>query len=316
VTANEEPVRRLTRDDLQLGTVSFAVLFLELALIRWISGYIINFGYFTNFILLGAFLGIGLGCLAARRTEVLGRFFTPLLLVTVGVVQAFQVRIIDLSATRASVFWAESPTSDIHRTPIPTYLLVPVLFSLTTLLFAALATPMGALFGRLPRLRAYTVNILGSLFGIGAFAVCSLLWAPPVVWFALVFLASLPMLAATPRRWWIVHGVTSACVLAVVTLMGRGDTWGPYYRQNLKQLDDTSFLLAGNGVYGARFGEPSSSGTSHLLYDSPYAAILDPFRNGPPHYRTALVIGCGAGNETAYALRHGVEEIDAVDINP
>jgi SAM-dependent methyltransferase len=310
------PWRLLSRDDLQLGTVSFVVLFLELALIRWISGYIINFGYFTNFILLGAFLGIGLGCLAARRTETLIRFFTSLLLVTIGVVYAFQVRIIDLPATRSAVFWAESPSSDIHRTAIPTYLLVPVLFSLTTLLFAALATPMGALFGRLPRLHAYTVNIVGSLFGIGTFAVCSLLWAPPVVWFALCLLASLPVLAATPRRWWIVHGVTSACVLGIVALMGRGDTWGPYYRQNLKRIDDKTFLLAGNGVYGIGIGEPSASDPSHLLYESPYGGLLAPFRDAPPRYESALVIGCGAGNDTAYALRHGVEEIDAVDINP
>ncbi|HEX7616786.1 MAG TPA: hypothetical protein VF554_16110 [Thermoanaerobaculia bacterium] len=313
---SEDSRRLLSRDDLQLGTVSFAILFLELALIRWISGYIINFGYFTNFILLGAFLGIGLGCLAARRTETLVRFFTSLLLVTIGVVYAFQVRIIDLPATRSVVFWAESPSSDIHRTAIPTYLLVPVLFSLTTLLFASLATPMGALFGRLPRLHAYTVNIVGSLIGIGAFAVCSLLWAPPVVWFALCLLASLPALAPTPRGWWIVHGVTSACVLGIVALMGRGDTWGPYYRQNLKKIDDKTFLLAGNGVFGIGISGPSTSGSPYLLYDSPYGELLAPFRDAPPRYKSALVIGCGAGNDTAYALRHGVEEIDAVDINP
>jgi hypothetical protein len=306
----------LSREDLQLGTVSFGILFLELALIRWISGYIINFGYFTNFILLGAFLGIGLGCLAARRTETLIRFFTSLLLVTIGVVYAFQVRIIDLPATRSVVFWAEAPSSDIHRTAIPTYLLVPILFSLTTMLFAALATPMGVLFGRLPRLHAYTVNIVGSLLGIGAFALCSFLWAPPVLWFAVCLLASLPVLAQTPRRWWIVHGVTSACILGIVAMMGRADTWGPYYRQNVKKIDEKTFLLAGNGVYGIGIRGHTESGVYYFFYDSPYDELLAPFRDAPPRYHSALVIGCGAGNEIAYALRHGVDEIDAVDINP
>lgn len=306
----------MSRDDLNLGTVSFAVLFLELALIRWISGYIINFGYFTNFILLGAFLGIGLGCLAARRTEALIRYFAPILLATTGIVYAFQVRIIDLPATRSVVFWAEAPSSDIHRTAIPTYLLVPILFALTTLLFAALATPMGVLFGRLPRLRAYTINIVGSLLGIGAFALCSLLWAPPVVWFGLCLLASVPVLAGTPRRGWVAQGLAAAGVLGIVAMMGRDDTWGPYYRQNLKKIDEKTFLLAGNGVYGIGIHEPSESAIYHHLYNSPYGEILAPFRDAPPRYRSALVIGCGAGNETAYALRHGVDEIDAVDINP
>jgi SAM-dependent methyltransferase len=303
-------------DEFQLASVSFAILFLELALIRWISGYIINFGYFTNFILLGAFLGIGLGCAVARRTGALLRFFPALLFLTTAVVYAFQVRIIDLPATRSVVFWAEAPSSDIHRTAIPTYLLVPVLFVLTTLLFMSLATPMGLLFARLPRLRAYTINIVGSLVGIGVFALCSLAWASPVVWFAFCLAAAIPVLGASPRRWWLVHALAGAGVLALVTLMASGDTWGPYYRQNLKRIDEKTFLLAGNGVYGIGIHEPSGSTVYNLLYDSPYGAALDGYRDGPPVYRTALIIGCGAGNETAYAIRYGVESIDAVDINP
>lgn len=304
------------RDEWRLGTVSFAILFLELALIRWMSGYIINFGYFTNFVLLSAFLGIGLGCLVARRTEALTRFFPVLLLATTGVVYAFQVRIIDLPATRAAVFWAEAGATDIHRTAIPTYLLVPVLFALTALLFVALATPMGVLFGRLPRLRAYTCNIVGSLLGIGAFALCSSLWAPPYVWFGLGLLASVPVLAMTPRRWWILHGASAAATLVVVAWMGSSDTWGPYYRQNIRKVADGTFLLAGNGVYGIGIHEPSGSAVYHQLYNSPYGDLLAPFRAGSPRYRSVLVIGCGAGNETAYAVRQGIQEIDAVDINP
>jgi SAM-dependent methyltransferase len=303
-------------DEFQLGTVSFSILFLELALIRWISGYIINFGYFTNFILFGAFLGVGLGCVVARRTSKLLEFFPTLLLATTAVVYAFQVRVIDLPATSSVVFWAESPATDIHRTAIPTFLLVPVLFILTTLLFTALATPLGLLFTRLPRLRAYTINIIGSLAGIGAFALCSMVWAPPVVWFALGLLSTVPVLANSPRRWWFVEVLSAAGVLALVSAMATGDTWGPYYRQGLRKQDDQTYLIAGNGIYGIGIGEPSPGSVSDLLYDSPYNGGLDAFRNGPARYRTALVVGCGAGNETAYALRHGVESIDAVDINP
>ena len=41
------------------------VLFLEIALIRWMPAYIRLLSYFSNFILLASFLGIGLGCLLA-----------------------------------------------------------------------------------------------------------------------------------------------------------------------------------------------------------------------------------------------------------
>src|SRR5207302_7358101 len=45
---------------------SFLVLFLEIALIRWMPAYIRLLAYFSNFILLATFLGGGLGCVLAR----------------------------------------------------------------------------------------------------------------------------------------------------------------------------------------------------------------------------------------------------------
>ena len=46
--------------------LSFLLLFLELALIRWTGENIVSLSYFTNFVLLGSFLGIGLGFLRAN----------------------------------------------------------------------------------------------------------------------------------------------------------------------------------------------------------------------------------------------------------
>src|SRR6476660_6657095 len=53
---------------LRIFLVSFTLLFFELLCIRWIPAYVRYLSYFTNFILLASFLGIGLGILAARRT--------------------------------------------------------------------------------------------------------------------------------------------------------------------------------------------------------------------------------------------------------
>ena len=38
---------------------STLMLFLELALIRWLGANVVHLSYFTNFVLLGSFLGIG-----------------------------------------------------------------------------------------------------------------------------------------------------------------------------------------------------------------------------------------------------------------
>ncbi len=58
----------MTRDGmpgLRTFLASFLVLFLEVALIRWMPAYIRLLAYFSNFILLASFLGIGVGCLLA-----------------------------------------------------------------------------------------------------------------------------------------------------------------------------------------------------------------------------------------------------------
>ena len=54
---------------LRLVLLSFLMLFVELALIRWTGSNVVYLSYFSNFVLLGSFLGIGLG-LPARRGEV------------------------------------------------------------------------------------------------------------------------------------------------------------------------------------------------------------------------------------------------------
>ena len=46
---------------------SALMLFLELALIRWLGANVVHLSYFSNFVLLGSFLGIGLGFLISRR---------------------------------------------------------------------------------------------------------------------------------------------------------------------------------------------------------------------------------------------------------
>ena len=53
---------------LRLLLGSALMLFLELALIRWLGANIVHLSYFSNFVLLGSFLGIGLGFLISRKS--------------------------------------------------------------------------------------------------------------------------------------------------------------------------------------------------------------------------------------------------------
>ena len=48
---------------LRLVILSCLMLFVELALIRWTGSNVVYLSYFSNFVLLGSFLGIGIGFL-------------------------------------------------------------------------------------------------------------------------------------------------------------------------------------------------------------------------------------------------------------
>ena len=75
-TRIDEPTRpaddegkRLISDRPRLMLLSFLMLFVELSVIRWTGANVVYLAYFSNLVLLGSFLGIGLGFLWAGRSS-------------------------------------------------------------------------------------------------------------------------------------------------------------------------------------------------------------------------------------------------------
>src|SRR5260370_35583365 len=79
-------IRRGQMRTARLFVVSFLVLFLEVALIRWMPAYVRLLSYFSNFILLASFLGIGIGCLLSNRRRNLFVWFPRLPLALIAAV--------------------------------------------------------------------------------------------------------------------------------------------------------------------------------------------------------------------------------------
>ena len=76
----------------RLFLVSFLVLFLQVALIRWMPAYVRLLAYFSNFILLAAFLGIGVGILLTRKRSLFA-WYAPLQALVIGVVAYFRLEV-------------------------------------------------------------------------------------------------------------------------------------------------------------------------------------------------------------------------------
>src|SRR5690242_16058398 len=98
--------------------------------------YVRLLSYFSNFILLASFLGIGLGCLLARRRSgSLLAAFPPILF---GLVFAVDRLRLDLRIPSTSTIYFSSGTSS-AVVPVESTLLLPILFAAVAALFVPIA---------------------------------------------------------------------------------------------------------------------------------------------------------------------------------
>ena len=85
------------------------MLVVELALIRWTGSNVLHLSYFSNFVLLGSFLGIGLGFLRSRHTRDVSGWWPLILVSLVGFVLAFPVQVTQ-NSDQILYFTAVKPT--------------------------------------------------------------------------------------------------------------------------------------------------------------------------------------------------------------
>src|SRR5207245_2486838 len=140
----------------RLVGLSFLMLFVELALIRWSAANNIHLAYLTNFVLLGSFLGIGAGFLAARRRVDLIPLAPVALALLVAFVLAFPVRL-------AALGGLHQLRGSFNGAPLDNWIGLPVIFVLTVATLACVGQGVARLFVQLPALEAYRLDILGSI---------------------------------------------------------------------------------------------------------------------------------------------------------
>jgi spermidine synthase len=310
----------------KLFLVSVLLLFLELALIRYLSSEIPAVGFFKNLVLIAAFLGLGIGLnlkLAPRAAFLLfsvGSLFPHLLIAVVSLAGLGDIPFVGVE-DEAVLVPGQSYLSGL--------LLVCIAFVSVILPMTFLGRLLGFLFDQFERpLNAYGWNILGSLLGTLLFSVVCSFSAPPMSWF-IVAVVLFVALVLTERE---LLGRRSAVVLVVVSLAviplrwvasSSGELWTPYYKTRTYEMsyssgEHTGFGLEVNNTWFQRSFDVSKLGRPEELSEEAHAArtlrFFAPFNTARP--KTVLVLGSGLGNDTATALSFGVERIDAVDIDP
>ncbi|MBS1957368.1 MAG: hypothetical protein JST89_24495 [Cyanobacteria bacterium SZAS-4] len=300
-------------------------LLLELSLIRWQASSVDFLAFFKNFGLIACFAGLGLGySLSAARTLPL---FSTIILVGY---QIFFVSLLQFSTITNTI--ASPPTvGDQHTLRVAlvdegsiaywlaVYLILALLFCLTSLAFLPIGQLCGKLMGRLNALPAYGANLLGSLFGVITMTVLSYFWTPPIVWLGLCLFGCL-LFGAYGARSLILGGVVSIVALVLLGLPTRfaySVVHSPYQIIEVEPADVHGWLsIKAAGYYYQRvldLSEASINAFTELKLPAAYYNM--PYKIHPGA-KNVLIIGAGSGNDVSAALRAGVEHVDAVEIDP
>jgi len=299
------------KDQISLLLISFLGLFYELAFIRWLPANVLSLAYFANVVLISCFLGIGLGCMLSGRRDLFG-FFPWLMLAMIIIFLLFRNFEVMAPSRDSEWIWISDEAASKIKTShfklgiLPTLV---VIFSLNTALFVPIGQRMGALMEKFEPLRAYSINILGSVLGVAAFAALSFVGGflnSPELWFGLAGLISLWFFIES-RRALALAAVPFVLVTLLMTASSKEDIWSPYYSIQLRQRQNNCVALFVNKFFHQEAVDFNSDPVEEAKYSVPY------FFKQP---KKVLVLGAGTGNDVAIALRHGATEVTAVEIDP
>jgi SAM-dependent methyltransferase len=319
-----------------------ATLLVELTFLRYLASQVRILGYFTNFVLLAAFVGLGAGMIASSRWPRAEKLAHSAPLATAALVALAALGGgLRVMSSNDEVLFLEYQT---HAPKVALYPFLGVAYIAVALAFAPVGYWVGRTLAGDDPLSRYAWNLAGGLAGIGVFVACSALGAPPWLWVALSGATLLPALAGASPAW---KAMGAAGVLAA-TLGAwsgtRGAMWSPYQKISTAPLqvqpslgivqewaiprltdearrtlvtlpEDRGFTVRVNDdsyqtpvdLSPAAVSAQPGLAPMRVQYDLPYVAR-------PPG--RVLVLGAGTGNDVAAALRAGATSVDAVEIDP
>lgn len=288
---------------MRLVLLSALMLFVELALIRWTGSNVVYLSYFSNFVLLGSFLGIGIGFLRGTAKTNLFPYAPAALMLFVGFVLIFPVQV-DRITDDVIYFGTHTPTG------LPAWVTLPVIFLAVAGVMALIAEGVARTFVTFEPLEAYRLDIGGSLLGIIGFTALSFLWAPPVAWGVAAAVLFLVLLRPNLRLFQLV------ALVGLVFMLGRESvvdqwSWSPYYKVAVVAAEDDPDVthIGVNGIPHQAMSTIDDRRATEPIYFLPYERSTTDLAD-------VLIVGAGTGTDVAIALSEGAGHVDAVEIDP
>jgi hypothetical protein len=318
--------RDLRRPAVHLVAVSFLSLYLELTFIRWAPTQVRLLAYFSNYVLIAALLGLGLGMMLAGHRRRFVTLFPPMLLsVTILILALERSKFVVPLVSEGQFIW--NYLAGLAPADVAAYAILVGFFLVVVTLFLFLGQEVGVALRQFSSLQAYSLNIFGSLLGVVGFAVVSFVDAAPPVWFAVGGLVFTAYLAGSGRNAMtvLIAAAWLGGTIAIVAqdsggpLGGDNRYWSPYYEIDVSPITENDLQIGYNvsvnkdshqqalDLSGRTMRGPFIEGRQRI-YDLPY---------GFTNVSRVLVVGAGTGNDVAAALRNAPSAtVDAVEIDP
>lgn len=297
----------MSSNKIKLILVSFLALFLELVLIRWLPAHLFSLAFFSNIILIASFLGLGLGFFTSRYKRDLFNLFPLILFVFILIALFLRNVQIDIPIDAKTWIWSYYSANKIEGVSL-FKLSITQLISLIFVLSSALFIPIGQKIGRLMKefkpLKAYSLNVLGSLLGVIGFALFVSLGLPAFTWFIIVGIIISFLSFKKPK--FVLNLILLLLIIVTIGYIERDTIWSPYYSINTQRSEDESISVFVNQLFHQKAINFNVDEHAKQKYMLPYS-FFDPEK--------VLIIGSGTGNDVWAALEAGVDQIDAVEID-
>lgn len=307
----------------QLVLISFLSLYLELTLIRWVPTRIRLLAYFSNYVLIAALLGLGLGMMmAGRRRRLVVAFPPALLILTIVVLALERANFVIPLGSEGEFIW--NYLAGMQPSGFLDYLILVGFFVAVAAMFILLGQEVARGLRPFASLPGYSINILGSLLGVIGFAALSLLETPPTMWFGVAAASSLLYLwSAGIHRVALLVAVTclagTTALVAVNSMSAPKRSWSPYYEIATKRLTqhgrNIGYEVSVNKDSHQQALDLSGRGLDSDFIEGRKRLYDLPYRFARPD--NVLVVGAGTGNDVATAVRQAPDAtVDAVEIDP
>jgi hypothetical protein len=176
---------------------------------------------------------------------------------------------------------------------------------------AGFGQAVARLFVTFEPLKAYRLDVFGSIAGTAAFTLLAFLELPPVAW-GVIAAGGFVLVMGRSAKWWHYAAALVVVIMLAVESAVPNQQWSPYYKisAQLSGKAHPALYVSANNIPYQAARSLTVLHQQKKFYFYPYQHVTR------SSLKNVLIVGAGTGNDVAVALSEGAQHVDAVEIDP